>query len=60
METPLILHLIEQIERCRRLADGIADTRTALMLRNLARDYEAQIAANTDNVAPCLTMVRAA
>jgi hypothetical protein len=59
METPLILHLMEQIERCRRLADEITDKRATQALRDLACDYEAQIAAGTGSVISCPT-VRAA
>ena len=50
METPN-MYLIEQIERCRRLADEILDIPMAQALRNLARNYEAQVVAKGGNIA---------
>ena len=50
METPN-MYLIEQIERCRRLADEILGIPMAQALRNLARNYEAQVVAKGGNIA---------
>ena len=39
-----IVYLRQQAERCRRLAAGCGDARTAQALRLMAEDYEARVA----------------
>jgi hypothetical protein len=36
------IYLLEQAGRCRRLADGVSDERTATTLRLMADEYEAR------------------
>jgi hypothetical protein len=42
------IDLIEQIERCRRLARSLTDDEMRGALENLARDYEAQLSRQGD------------